>query len=175
MHTKIALIAALALALAACAKKTETEVPAPAPAPVPVVAPAATAEKGPLIAPVLFDTGSTAVIPTQEPAVDAAAEIMKSTEWTVLVLGLADASGDPEANKILSQQRADAVAAMLAKKSGVPAERIKVHAIGERLATGTDVQERKVVFVFFEDKGLPLRQVVRQSGVLGDALANVRD
>lgn len=169
MHTKLALLAALTLA--ACAKKTETGSPAATPTP----APAGAAAKGPIIAPVLFDTGSTTVIPTQEPAVDAAAEILKSSEWTVLVLGLADASGDPEANKILSQKRADAVAAMLAKKSGVSADRIKVHAIGERLATGTDVQERKVVFIFFEDRGLPFRQVVRQSGVLGDALENARD
>ena len=165
MHKTLFL--ALALTLGACAKKTET-------APV-TPAPASAANKGPVIDPVLFDTGSKSVSSAQAPAVKAAAAILRDTDWTVLVLGLADASGDPEANKILSQERADTVAAMLRSEVSVAANRITVHAIGERLATGTDVQERKVVFVFYEDKGLPLRQVVKQSGVLGAEFSNSRD
>lgn len=156
-------VALLSLALA-CAKKAP-ETPAPEPEPAAPAAPAA-ANYGPVIDAVLFETGGTKIAPDQMQAIEAAAEVLRTSDWTVLVVGLADASGDAETNKVLSQQRAEAVADELRKRVSVPAERIVVQGIGEKLATGSSQSERKVEFVFFRDKGLPLKQVVIRSGVL---------
>lgn len=140
-------------------KKKEPEVATPAPR--------AAAARAPIISPVNFETGSTTISSAEEGAIDEAARILKTTDWTVLVLGLADATGDADKNKILSEERAEAVANALRAKTDVPSSRIQVHAIGERLATGgSEVAERKVEFVFFEDEGLPLREVVVRSRVL---------
>ena len=124
--------------------------------------------RAPIISPVNFETGSTEIAASEQDAIAKAAEVMKSSDWTVLVLGLADATGDAAQNKLLSEQRAEAVAAQLRKLTGGSlGDRIKVHAIGERLATGgSEVSERKVEFVFFKDEGLPLREVVVKSRVL---------
>lgn len=166
MSFRLMLLAALTLG--ACAKKTET-------APTPAGGETAR-EKGPVLDPVLFDSGVKTVASTQEPAVDAAAEVLKTSDWSVLVLGLADSSGDPELNKALSQERADAVAAMLRQKAtGVEASRITTFGIGEKLATGETVQERKVEFVFYHENGLTPRQIVMQSGVLTDDFQRKRE
>jgi outer membrane protein OmpA-like peptidoglycan-associated protein len=149
----------LSLLVGGC-KKEEPPKPAPkAAAPKPV--------KAPIIAAVNFETGSAKIPTSEEGVIDSAAEIMKNSDWTVLVLGLADATGDADANKILSRERAEAVAARLRQRVSVPANRIVVHAIGERLADGgSNVSERKVEFVFFHDEGLPLKEVVIRSRVL---------
>jgi outer membrane protein OmpA-like peptidoglycan-associated protein len=147
------------IALGSCAKKSEPPTPVPAPA-------AKKEAEAPIVTPVYFDTGSTSINADGEKAVDTAAGILKSTDWNVIVLGLADATGDAETNRVLSQQRADAVAALLRTKSGVPESRIIEHAIGEKLATGSTVVERKVEFVFYHESGLRPRAVVEQSGVL---------
>lgn len=148
--------------LAAGCKKAEPEPAAKPPAPTRQVA-----AKAPIIAAVNFDTGSTAIQPSEEGVIDSAAEIMKNSDWTVLVLGLADATGDAAQNKVLSQQRAEAVAARLRQKVSIPSSRIVVHSIGERLATGgSHVSERKVEFVFYHDEGLPIKEVVVRSRVL---------
>ncbi len=104
-----------------------------------------------------------------------AVAIMKSSDWDVLVLGLADATGDAASNKVLSQKRADAVAAMLREKLPGESSRIKTHAIGEKLASGNaSILERKVEFIFYKDTGLPPRQVVEASGVLTEDFQHAR-
>jgi outer membrane protein OmpA-like peptidoglycan-associated protein len=108
------------------------------------------------------------------PVIDEAVEILKSTDWDLIVVGLSDASGDDETNKVLSQQRAEAVAELVRTKAGVAANRISAHGIGERLATATTVNERKVEFVFYHDTGLTPRQVVMQSGVLAEDVRTKR-
>ncbi len=120
----------------------------------------------PIIDPVNFATGSEKVTDDEQAAIDKAASVLKNSDWTVLVLGLADATGDAEMNKKLALERAQNVAAILARKSGVPESRIVVHSIGERLATGSSVRERKVEFVFYHETGLTKKEVVIQSGVL---------
>jgi hypothetical protein len=129
---------------------------------------AAGCAKAPILPPVNFQTGTTDFVNASDAAaIDDAAKVLETSDWSVIVLGLADASGDAASNKALSQARADAVAVLLREKSkGVAAKRIVVHAIGEKLAVGSSVNERKVEFIFFEDKGLPIRQVVEDSGVL---------
>ncbi|MEQ1565563.1 MAG: hypothetical protein ABMA64_07995 [Myxococcota bacterium] len=48
----------------------------------------------------------------------------------------------------------------------VESSRIVVYGMGEKLAAGETLRERKVEFVFYEEKGEPVREVVRASGVL---------
>ncbi|MEQ1568859.1 MAG: OmpA family protein [Myxococcota bacterium] len=164
------LVSAVALALIAGCKKAPPETPAPEPEP----AKEAPAAKAPILAPVHFETGSNTVVGTEMPVVDEAVEILKSTNWDLIVVGLSDASGDDETNKVLSQQRAEAVAELVRTKAGVAANRISAHGIGERLATATTVNERKVEFVFYHDTGLTPRQVVMQSGVLAEDVRTKR-
>jgi outer membrane protein OmpA-like peptidoglycan-associated protein len=156
----------MALALAGCPKKTEPPPPDPEPAP----APAAQEEKlefGPVVDPVNFDSGSTSVGASEMGAIDQAAGILKAGDWKVIVVGLADSSGDDETNKVLSQQRADAVAEELRKRVALSDDRLQVRGIGERLATGATQSERKVEFVFYKNAGdMPVKQIVVRSQVL---------
>jgi hypothetical protein len=131
--------------------------------------------KAPVLGAVNFDSGTTRITnPSDERWIDEAAEVLQSTKWSVIVLGLADTQGDTESNKALSIARAEAVAAQLREKTDVDDARIVVHGMGERLAVGEMLKERKVEFVFFKDKGQPVRQVILDSGVLDDDLRRKR-
>ncbi len=148
----------LLLILVACAKQPAPSTPA----------------RAPIIDPVLFESGSSSISESELDAVEKAADIVTSTDWTLLVLGLADATGDPAANRVLSEARAEAVAAEVRKRVSVPENRIVVHAIGERLSTGESVIERKVELIFFRDEGLPIREVVMKSRVLEEDFRRAR-
>lgn len=161
MPTKTLTGLALLLLTAGCAKKTEVETPTPDPAPA-----AAEPRFGPTLDAVLFETGGNTIDAGQLDAIASAAEVLGDSDWSVLVVGLADAVGDAETNKRLSKERAEAVAAELRSRTSVSRDRIIAIGIGERLATGESQSERKVEFVFFRDTGLPYRQVVIRSGVL---------
>ena len=164
----------------ACRKKTPEPAPKPEPEPVEETGPIATPDKpktpvaspgkagyGPIVPAVHFDSGVMNVAGDQMGAVTAAADVLKNDKkWKVVVVGLADASGDAAMNKELSQKRADAVAAELKKKAPGNDARIVAKGIGEKLATGASQSERKVEFVFYEDTGKPIKQVVIGSGVL---------
>ena len=155
--TKLVLVALLASSVVGC-KKKEPEAPA---------GQGARAARSPIISPVNFDSGSTTIAENQEGAIAEAAEIMKRSDWKVLVVGLADATGDAAMNKQLSEARAEAVAAELRTRvPDVAADRITVHAIGERLATGETQSSRKVEFVFYKDEGMTNREIIVRSRVL---------
>jgi outer membrane protein OmpA-like peptidoglycan-associated protein len=141
--------------------------PAAAPKPAP---------RAPIIAPVYFETGSKEIRASEDVKIARAAEIYKDTDWKVLVLGLADATGDAAANRELSEGRAEAVATRLRSKvGGDPNRRIVTYYIGEKLASGGEENaERKVEFVFFKDEGLPLKEVVVKSRVLEEDFRNRR-
>jgi outer membrane protein OmpA-like peptidoglycan-associated protein len=122
---------------------------------------------GPIINPVNFESGSTTITDPEVHSIFMAAGVMKGGDWTVMLVGLADASGDPATNKALTQQRCDVVAAEL-NKLGIPDTRIVIHAIGERLATDpNNVRERKVEFVFYTGGAkLTPRDIVVRSRVM---------
>lgn len=131
--------------------------------------------KAPVLGAVNFDSGTTRITnPSDERWIEQAAEILETSKWSVIVLGLADTQGNEASNKALSIARAEAVAAQLREKADVDDARIIVHGMGERLAVGQSLKERKVEFVFFKDKGQPVRQVVLESGVLDADLRRKR-
>jgi outer membrane protein OmpA-like peptidoglycan-associated protein len=147
------------------------EHPDPAPAPNPDPAPAADPgrefETGPVIRPVNFESGSAEVTADEEARIERAAKIAKDGDWRVLLVGLADESGDAATNKALTEKRIAAVASELEER-GVPGARISRHALGERLATDVNnVRQRKVEFVFYKAAGdLTPNEIVKRSRVL---------
>ena len=131
--------------------------------------------KPPELGAVNFTSGTTRIAnPSDERWIEQAAEILETTKWSVVVVGLADTQGNEASNQALSVARAEAVAARLRELTDVDDARIIVHGMGERLAVGEALKERKVEFVFFKDKGQPIREVVLESGVLSPDLRRKR-
>lgn len=125
--------------------------------------------KPPILSAVNFNSGTTDITnPSDERLIEQAAEVLASSKWSVIVIGLADTEGNAEFNQSLSIARAESIAALLREKSGVDPSRVIVHGLGERLAVGETIKERKVEFVFFKDKGQPIKEVVLDSGVLSE-------
>ena len=88
------------------------------------------AKEAPVLAPVNFESGTaTYVNDADANAVVEAAEVLNTTKWNVIVLGLADAEGDPESNQKLSRARAEVVAEQLRAQTEVDDARITVHAL----------------------------------------------
>ena len=80
---------------------------------------------------VFFDCGKTTISKHQALNVKAIADYMKSNkEATVTTTGYASPEGKPELNQKLSEERAKAVAKMLAEKYGIDADRITTAAGG---------------------------------------------
>lgn len=79
----------------------------------------------------LFETGSAALDAENEAILDKASRLYREGRPIIMIVsGSADATGSPEWNLRLSQQRANAVArGMLAR--GIPAERTQILAKGE--------------------------------------------
>ncbi|HEX8506786.1 MAG TPA: OmpA family protein [Hymenobacter sp.] len=118
-------------------QRADTVRPAPAPvlAPTPVVLPT-----------VLFRLGTPELLPEANAALDQlAAELKARPEVRVRVAGHTDRLGEPSKNKLLSEQRADAVKAYLVK-AGVAAERIITVGYGDAqpLHPAPDARNRRV-------------------------------
>jgi outer membrane protein OmpA-like peptidoglycan-associated protein len=80
---------------------------------------------------VFFDCGKTTISKHQALNVKAIADYMKSNKETkVTITGYASPEGKPELNMKLSEERAKAVAKMLAEKYGIDASRISTAAGG---------------------------------------------
>ena len=123
---------------------------------------------GPVIDPVNFNTGSTDVENSEREECDRAADVLKNGNWKVLLVGLADSSGNAADNKALSERRAHAVESELERR-GIASNRISTIAMGERLATGTALRERKVEFVFYTGgNNLSFTEIAERSRVMED-------
>jgi len=78
-----------------------------------------------------FETGKDIIRPVSFPILDNVVKIMKENkEYNLIINGHSDNVGKPESNMILSQKRADAVKAYLAKK-GIDISRMKALGYGE--------------------------------------------
>ncbi len=138
-RSRVAILAATCL-LGACAGQEPSptrlarapEAPPPAPPPAATQpAPATTAAAQPT-APVLhFDHGSATIRSTDQAQLDAAARLFREgNPFVMVVMGETDTTGDPRANLLLSERRANAVAQGLIAR-GIPASRLQVLAKGQ--------------------------------------------
>lgn len=77
-----------------------------------------------------FETSKSAILPSSTPVLEEVLSVLKKApQLSVSINGHTDNSGDPAANRVLSQQRAQAVVDWLAK-SGVAANRMKAAGFG---------------------------------------------
>jgi outer membrane protein OmpA-like peptidoglycan-associated protein len=87
---------------------------------------------------IYFEAWSADITPEGRAVIDAAAKAAKDCKVTgVVVIGLADAVGAPDANLELSKKRAASVSAALAA-NGLPAAEFRVGAAGQAGATRPD-------------------------------------
>jgi len=94
--------------------------PTPSPTPAPLVLPT-----------VLFKLGTAELLPTAAPALDSlAAQLRRRPELRLRVAGHTDRIGEPQKNKVLSEQRASAVKDYLVK-AGIAAERLETVGFGD--------------------------------------------
>jgi OOP family OmpA-OmpF porin len=78
-----------------------------------------------------FDTGSTKINAQDQRKIAEAAKLAKANYITqICVTGYADKQGDAKINEVLSQRRADAVAAEL-RKHGISQDTLVVNGVGE--------------------------------------------
>lgn len=89
-------------------------------------------EKGRTTLKVLFDTNKAVIKKNSFKDVDNLADVMKNNpDLNVIIEGHTDSVGSAEANKKLSQKRADAVKQYMVKKTGIDAKRITAQGFGE--------------------------------------------
>jgi outer membrane protein OmpA-like peptidoglycan-associated protein len=97
--------------------------------------------------PVFFQPFSASLDPDAVSAVaSAAAAAAQAPDAPVTVTGAADTVGSTEANKALSRERADAVAAQL-EADGVASTRIHAYGIGEAGRPGNQAQVNRRVLI----------------------------
>lgn len=108
---------------------------------------------------VLFDTGRAEIRPGAMLTIDRlAAFLQKRPAFAVMIEGHTDNVGQPDYNRVLSQRRADAVAAALSAR-GVSVERIRSRGLGQGYpnasnnSAGGRQQNRRVEIVFSDEKG----------------------
>jgi outer membrane protein OmpA-like peptidoglycan-associated protein len=106
-------------------------------------APAATSPE----TPVFFQPFSASLDPDAVSAIaSAAAAANQAPDAAVTVTGAADSVGTTDANKALSRERADAVAAQL-EADGVPSARVHAYGIGEAGRPGNEAQVNRRVLI----------------------------
>lgn len=136
------------LALAACKHPAPAPAPTAAPAPA-AVAPAPTsARPPPTLSSVHFTQGSSKIADADLQYMSAAkALLLGDPNLSVVLVGHADNSGDPESNRALSEARAAFVKNELVA-AGVDGSRITIAARGEADARGDGLEYRRVDFTF---------------------------
>jgi outer membrane protein OmpA-like peptidoglycan-associated protein len=94
-------------------------------------APAAPASGAPTSVSIYFNSGSYAILPADAKKLDEASRIFNDGKPIVMIVtGMADGTGDPAPNLLLSQRRADAVFAGLVAR-GLPPDHFQILAKGE--------------------------------------------
>ena len=122
---------------AAPAPKPVAVAPAPAPAPAPAIA-----EKVTVVLGVKFDTSMSVVKPESAAQLKKVSDFLKTYPDTKAEIeGHTDNAGAPEANKGLSQRRADAVRQALIDRFGVDGSRLTAAGYGEERPLDDNVTE----------------------------------
>jgi OOP family OmpA-OmpF porin len=141
----LSLLAAVTVLAAAGAAHAQTTTPAPTPAPSPATAapqttasttaatkpaPAPTTGQAPTSLSIYFASGSYAIAPKETATLDEASRIFNDGKPIVMIItGMADATGAPAPNLLLSQKRADVVFAGLVAR-GLPPNHFQILAKG---------------------------------------------
>lgn len=88
----------------------------------------------------LFDVGSADLRPGAEPVIDGVVDYVRALEglWSIEVNGYADATGQDDANQVLSEDRAATVADLLRRKLAVDDQRIRDVGHGSLPDDGSD-------------------------------------
>jgi outer membrane protein OmpA-like peptidoglycan-associated protein len=143
------LLAAATFLVAAGAAHAQTTTPAPTPAPAPATAApqvppsttaaakpapatasAASASQAPTSLSIYFASGSYTIAPKETATLDEASRIFNDGKPIVMIItGMADATGAPAPNLLLSQKRADVVFAGLVAR-GLPPNHFQILAKG---------------------------------------------
>ncbi len=77
-------------------------------------------------------------------------ELRKNPEYSALITGYADKTGNPELNAWISKKRASAVRTYL-KSQGIPIERLILNFLGDSESDSPNPADRKVTIVFLEN------------------------
>jgi outer membrane protein OmpA-like peptidoglycan-associated protein len=80
---------------------------------------------------IYFNTNSATIKPESWPALRQAAEVIKSTQGTILIIGHTDSDGNDAENLTLSKKRAESVKSFLVKNFGIDTSRLQVDGKGE--------------------------------------------
>ena len=93
-----------------------------------------------------FETNKAVLKEGSFPSLDQLAELMKrNKDMTIVIEGHTDSVGNPESNRILSQNRANAIKAYLEKK-GIESNRIKAVGLGDtKPATSNKTEEGRMI------------------------------
>ena len=93
-----------------------------------------------------FETNKAVLKEGSFPSLDQLAELMKrNKDMTIIIEGHTDSVGNPESNRILSQNRANAIKAYLEKK-GIESNRIKAVGLGDKNpATSNKTEEGRMI------------------------------
>ncbi len=137
----LSLLAGATLLVAAGAAHAQSTTPTPAPAPAtaapqvadntPATAKPAAAADAPTSLSIYFASGSYAIAPKDAATLDEASRIFNDGKPIVMIItGMADATGAPAPNLLLSQKRADVVFAGLVAR-GLPPNRFQILAKGQ--------------------------------------------
>ena len=107
---------------------------------------------------VMFDSGSAKITQAGKTDLDAFAAKAKDTQdYQVVLQGFTDSTGNPEANRRLSAQRANAVADYLQHQGGLQPGRVRAGdgmGVAADAGSGDNAGARKVVVKLIVDKGV---------------------
>jgi outer membrane protein OmpA-like peptidoglycan-associated protein len=111
-----------------------------------------------------FATGSSALGPKGRAEIDAAAAWVKTQNtkgWVVAVVGFADTTGKTEANRRLSERRANAVIGYLVQKHNLPLQRLvqpfgygENNPVAENTTAAGRAQNRRVEIRLMQNRGI---------------------
>jgi hypothetical protein len=111
-------------------------------------------EQGKIVSNLLFYTGTSDLRPESMGSLLDISKVLKEVTSSVKIIGHTDSDGDDASNQKLSQQRAEAVKAILVKQYGIDESKLTNEGRGELLAIADNknaegkAQNRRVEFIF---------------------------
>jgi OOP family OmpA-OmpF porin len=153
LMSRVALLALLAVPGCKAEAKVNTPPPPPPPPPVAAPAPAPLPDYITVRERIEFETDSAVLLAQSLPILDEVIQVMRDNPQITLVEigGHTDTTGDPDANLLLSEQRAQSVKAYFISK-GIAENRMRVRGFGQTVPVQSNdtpdgrLQNRRVEF-----------------------------